>query len=170
MSPEDQSARSGEVRRLGDPRPVTYDQAEAAYRGTSGPRERFEDLVTREMVSRSRAILKARGDFDPAAHGTFEPEALTRDEHLELLALGELLARYYRHPARVHDAVQAGVTWPQIAAATGTAEPSARQAYRDWADRQHALWQDSAGRLGLSDAMYSESMCRAAEPDLEAGQ
>lgn len=122
----------------------------------------------RDAVARASAELKSRGDFDPARHAEQEP--LNTSEHLEVLALAEVLARRYRHPARVHDAVQAGATWAQIAAATGTAEPAARQAYREWADRQNWLWRQYQGHFGLNDADHAQATRRAAEPDPEAGQ
>jgi hypothetical protein len=51
---------------------------------------------------------------DPAR---FPP--LTVAEHLGPLALAEVLARHFRQPAAVRDAVMAGVTWQQVAKATG---------------------------------------------------
>lgn len=72
-------------------------------------------------------------------------------DHLELLALGERLARY-RHPVLVHHAVVAGATWQQIAAATGTSPDEARQAYREWAEGQRQLRrQFPDGTIGLGD-------------------
>jgi hypothetical protein len=168
--PEDSPVSAVPSDQAGEPRAVTYLQAEAAYQGTTGPRQRFDHLTMRDLLARARTTLEARGDYDPARHGTEEPEPLTTDEHLEVLAVGELLARYYRHPARIHDAVLAGATWPQVAAAIGTSEPAARQAYRDWADRLHSLWQHDQGRLGLADAEHADAVRRAAEPDPEAGQ
>jgi len=40
-------------------------------------------------------------------------------EHLEMLALGEVIARHDRHPSQVHHTVMAGATWEQTAATTG---------------------------------------------------
>jgi hypothetical protein len=62
---------------------------------------------------------------------------LTAEEHLELIALGEAIALYYRHPAQIHWAVQAGASWPAIADALGTDEAGARRAYASWAHAQH---------------------------------
>jgi hypothetical protein len=168
--PEDPAVSGGPVHQADEPRVVTYVEAEVAYQGTTGPRKRFEDLTMRDLLSRARAMLRARGEFDPALHGTEEQAPLTVEEHLEILAAGELLARYYRHPSRVHAAVLATATWAQVAAATGTSEPAARQAYREWADRQHALWQHREGRFGLSDAEHADAVRRAAEPDPEAAR
>ena len=106
--------------------------------------------------------LVARGDYDPRIHGEvggFEP--LTVTEHLELLAAGELLARYYRHPAHAHRALQAGATWAQVAAATGRDEAQARRDYREWATDEHRLWADCNGEFGMDAAEYAAAIARA---------
>ena len=54
-----------------------------------------------------------------------------------MLARGEAIAFYYRHPAGVDHAVKAGATWEQIAAARNTTPEAARAAYREWAEGQH---------------------------------
>jgi hypothetical protein len=152
-------------------RPVTYDDAQAGYRGTAGARERFDELTVRDLTVRAEVTLRARGKYDPGKYGPagrYEP--LTVTERLEVIATGEVLARYYRHPARVHDAVQAGASWQQIAAATGATEDHARQAYREWSDGQHMLWQHYEGRFGMDDAQHATAMRRAGEPDRDAGQ
>jgi hypothetical protein len=110
----------------------------------------------------------ARGEYAPPSHGhTGAPEPLTVTEHLELLAAGELLARYYRHPAHVHRALQAGATWEQVAAATGRDEAQARRDYREWAQDEHRLWTDCNGEFGIDAAEYAAAIARA---DLTADQ
>ena len=144
---------------------TTYWQAQDAHRSTVEACERFEELSTRHLVVRALTTLKASGTYDPARHshaGRYQP--LTAAEHLELLAVGEMLARHYRHPAYVHDAVQAGATWPQIAQATGSTEAQVRQQYRQWADSQHRLHDYYGGTIGLSDADHATAIQRAAEP------
>ena len=119
---------------------------------------------------RAETALKARGEYDPAKlgpQGKYQP--LTVADRLELLATGEVLARYYRHPVHVDYAVDAGATWTQIAAATGSDEARARQDYREWADGQHKLWQRCEGKLGMDAAEHAEAVRRAAAPDREAG-
>jgi hypothetical protein len=74
---------------------------------------------------------------------------------------GELLARYYRHPAHVHRALQAGATWEQVAAATGRDEAQARQDYREWAEDEHRLWADYNGEFGIDAAEYAAAIARA---------
>jgi hypothetical protein len=81
------------------PRAITYYQAETGYRSTIDARERFEELTNRDLTVRAHATLKARGTYDPQLHGDADKyQPLTAEEHLEILAAGEMLARYYRHP------------------------------------------------------------------------
>jgi hypothetical protein len=155
--------------RAGEPaspsRVITYEQAETGYQCTIEARERFEELTNRDLMARAHATLKARGTYDPHKHGdTGKYPPLATDEHLELLAAGEMLARYYRHPALIHHAVTAGASWPQIAAATGSDEAKARQGYREWADGQHRLYGDHQGEFGMDDAEHTAAINLAAEP------
>jgi hypothetical protein len=87
---------------------------------------------------------------------------LSAAERLEHMAIGEVLARYYRHPSMVDQAVKAGASWEQIGAARGTSAEQARQDYRGWADGQHNLVTWTEGRIGMSDAEYAEAIARAA--------
>jgi hypothetical protein len=155
-----------EVRELaGLPRATTYDQAETGYRCTIDARERFEELSNRDLMVRAHATLKARGTYDPHKHGYADRyQPLTAAEHLEILAAGEMLARYYRHPALIDHAVKAGASWPEIAAATGSDEAKVRQGYREWADGQHRLYADYQGKFGLNDAEHAAAISRAAGP------
>ena len=130
------------------PRPRTYLDATISYKGTAGARERYDELADRERRVRLVAGLHARGEYDPVEHSILQAAPLTTDEHLELLAAGEMLARYYRHPTQLDHAVKAGATWAQIAAATGQAEAQTKQEYREWADGQHQLYRES-DRFGL---------------------
>jgi len=127
---------------------------------------RYQALNDRDSMARSIATLKARGTWK--ADGSIRPEdypPLTADEHVEVLALGERLARYYRHPVLVHHAVTAGASWEQIASATGGSVSQARQAYLDWAAGQHRLRQDfPAGTIGLGDDEYAAAVKAAGEP------
>jgi hypothetical protein len=156
------------------PRATTYEQAQDAYLCPSDARERYEELANRDVTARALATLQARGTYNPERHGdASESPPLTADEHLEILSAGEMLARHYRHPVQVHRAVQAGASWQQIAAATGSDEAAARQGYREWADGQHRLHIDYEGQLGLDAAEHAAALRRAAElsaePEAEAG-
>jgi hypothetical protein len=141
---------------------TTYQETSSRYAATGDARDRFEELVIRDVRTRAFIALAARGDYDPRIHGDVGGvEPLNVTEHLELLAAGELLARYYRHPAHAHRALQAGATWEQVAAATGRDEAQARSDYRQWAEDEHRLWADCNGEFGIDAAEYAAAIGRA---------
>jgi hypothetical protein len=130
-------------------------------------RERYAELSGRDLDARAAAVLRVRGEFDPADPG-HQPAArgpLTAAERLEHMAIGEVLARYYRHPSMLDHAVQAGASWDQIGAARGASAGQGRQDYRQWADGQDHLLTRTQGRLGMSDAEHAQAMARAFDPD-----
>jgi hypothetical protein len=157
--------------RPGGTRPATYREASGCDWDIVKAQARYEELTVRDLYARSRAELEARGEYDPAKHGTAVPEPLTVSEHLELLANGEALARHYLYPSMLHHVVKAGASWEQIGAARGAGAEQARQDYREWAEGQHNLWTGKwggePGRSGLDDAGYAEAL-RRLEPDREA--
>jgi hypothetical protein len=119
---------------------------------------RYEELTDRDLMARSIATLQARGEHDKDKHpdrGEYQPLAVA--EHLEMLALGEAIAFYYRHPAGVDHAVRAGATWEQIAGARNTTAEAARAAYRKWAEGQHQY-------AGMGDNEYAAAIEAAGEP------
>jgi hypothetical protein len=162
-------ARGGRTRRVGfsvmeraSPPATTYQETSSRYSTATSARERFEELVVRDVSARAFMALAARGDYDPQIHGDVGgSEPLTVTEHLELLAAGEVLARYYRHPAHAHRALQAGATWAQVAAATGRDEAQARREYREWAADEYRLWVDYDGEFGMDAAEYAAAIARA---------
>jgi len=118
---------------------------------------RYDALATRESMAKAIEILKSRGTYQPNEHVNEERfPPLTVAELLEMLALGERIARYYKHPAQVHYAVLAGATWEQIAAATGTTVEDTRAAYRTWAEGQHRLFTDIG--IGMDDEAYAQAL------------
>jgi hypothetical protein len=118
---------------------------------------RYHELADRHLMASSTAKLKARGTYQPNEHVNDERfPPLTVAGHLEMLALGERIARYYRHPSQVDKALRAGAGWEQIAAATGTKEAAARAAYHEWADGQHELHADTG--IGLDDAGFDAAL------------
>jgi hypothetical protein len=156
---------------------ISFWLAQGGYRGINAARERFDELTSRELTVRSLATLKARDAYDPARHADSRKyQPLTVAEHLDVLALGEVLARHYRHPAYVDQAVKAGASWSQIAEAIGSDELQARQQYREWADSQHDLYVHYEGKFGIDDAEHAAAIKRASEsaalPEVEreAGQ
>ncbi len=73
--------------------------------------DRFSELSYRDLTARSIAALQARGEWNQDRARSLNPDKyppLTVAEHLEMLALGERIARYYRHPSQVDKAVRAG--------------------------------------------------------------
>ncbi|HKG51169.1 MAG TPA: hypothetical protein VKB14_12080 [Actinomycetales bacterium] len=102
---------------------------------------RFDELRLRDTVA------PAGGDPEPFEHAgpLSSPEpadgpaaALSRQEALELLALGEVIARKagYGRQLAVRSARAAGASWAQIGAALGTSKQSAWEAYSRWLDAQ----------------------------------
>jgi hypothetical protein len=130
--------------------PQTYNEASGG--SIVDQTDRHRELADRDLMARSIATLKARGTYKPNKHvneAKFPP--LTVAEHLEMLALGERIARYYRHPSQVDKALKAGATWQQVADATGTTPEAARAAYREWAEGQHTY-------AGMGDAEYAAAI------------
>ena len=95
---------------------TTYD--EASETPFTDVLNRYQALENRDTMSRVIATLQARGEWnDDRSLNPDDYPALAATEHLELIALGKVIARHYRHPSHVHHAVLAGATWAQIAAA-----------------------------------------------------
>ena len=95
---------------------------------------RFEELRTRDALA------------DPEGGEA----ALHRDELLELMALGEVVARKagYGRQLAVRSARAAGASWADIGSALGTTRQSAWEAHRRWIDGQ-AAQHGRVGEIGL---------------------
>ena len=109
-------------------------------------------MTTPEDVERQHTLLTAVARFDELrARETFGPvpgdadggaddvgAALSRQEALELLALGEVIARKagYGRQLAVRSARAAGASWAQVGAALGTTKQSAWEAHTRWVDAQ----------------------------------
>ena len=143
--------------RAADERPVTY--REACNGSIVDHIGRYRELADRDVMARAIATLGARGTYQPSEHVNEEEfPPLTVPELLEMLALGEVIARYYRHPSHVDHAVRVGATWEEIAAATDMTPNAARTAYREWAEGQHTY-------AGMSDAEYAAALKLADRED-----
>jgi hypothetical protein len=155
--------------RPADSRPLIYHDAQSADQFShTAARDRYGELSDRDLCTRAVTLLRERGEFDPQnpGHQTVAArEPLSAADHLEHMALGEILARYYRHPAMLDNAAKAGASWEQIGAARGTSAQQARQDYREWADGQHSLLGYGDGRFGMSDADYAAALARSAGPE-----
>ena len=120
---------------------------------------RYQALTDRDSMARAIATLQARGEWNDDRSIRPEDYPPLTAEHLEVIALVEVMARHYRHPAQVHHAILAGATWAQIAAAAGGDPDQARQAYREWAEGQHRLRTDfPGGTVGLGDEEYAAAL------------
>ena len=91
-------------------RPVTYHEARTG--SIADQVARYRELDEHAALAGAIAIGKTRGTYLPSEHVNEQKyPPLTVAEHLELLALGERIARYYRHPSQVDKAVKAGACW-----------------------------------------------------------
>jgi hypothetical protein len=90
---------------------------------------RYDELRTRD------ALAGVAADEDEPR---FAGPPLTQQEALELLALGEVLARKagYGRQLAVRSARGAGASWSQIGAALGTSKQAAWEAHGRWIDGQ----------------------------------
>jgi hypothetical protein len=91
---------------------------------------RYDMLRTRD------SLAAAAADLDPEAGSGSGVAPLSRDEALEMLALGVLIARKaaYGRQLGVRSARAAGAAWSQIGAALGTSKQSAWEAHMRWID------------------------------------
>ena len=82
---------------------------------------------------------------------THDPDAALL---LEEMATAAALAMWLRRwaPLAVHQAICAGATVAQVAAATGVDAAQVRANWRRWADEQRRLFESTNGQLGLSAA------------------
>jgi hypothetical protein len=112
--------------------PRTYRAVAEEYGpGISKARERHEQLTDRILFARAAQQAAAQGQPVRTAR-----EPLTRDEHLEYLALGEMLARYYRPRYEVAAAFAAGASVAEVALALDISEEQVRERYARQLDRE----------------------------------
>jgi hypothetical protein len=111
---------------------------------------RFEDLRARDSLA------------DPDGG----PPALTRAEALELLALGEVIARKagYGRQLTVRTARATGASWAEIGSALGTTRQSAWEGHRRWIDGQEAR-HGTVGEIGFDGADAAAVRALAGRPD-----
>lgn len=117
--------------------------------------------VARYDALRMRDALAAPDDDDGAADAV----PLTRAETLEMLALGEVIARKagYGRQLSVRSARRAGASWAQIGAALGTSKQAAWETHRRWIGEQ-AGRRDDPGHWGWDDAGVTAARALAGEP------
>jgi len=138
------------------PRPITQPQAAAVP---------VAEALMRQQLLEHLHLLSKTARRPGRRHGPAAAKPLTIPERLELLALSERLARHFQNPVRVHLAVQAGATWPQIAAALGRESYYVRQGYTYWADGQRDIAKQSPGMTtGFSEAEHIAALAAAELP------
>jgi len=91
---------------------------------------RYDQLRSRDALASTAEDELPDPDADP----------LTRQEVLELLALGEVIARKasYGRQLDVRTARQAGASWSQIGAALGMSKQAIWEAHARWIEEQAA--------------------------------
>lgn len=122
---------------------------------------RYDGLRVRDAL----ASPVDEDDADPAFSDPGAPP-LSRDETLELLALGEVLARKagYGRQLAVRSARAAGASWSQIGAALGTSKQAAWEAHGRWIDDQAERHRrDGYSGMGESDVAAARALAGEAE-------
>lgn len=96
------------------------------------------------------------------------PLPLAREEALELLALGELIARKaaYGRQLAVRSARASGASWTQIGAALGVSKQAAWEAHSQWIEDQ-AEQHRRDGVSGMDPNMADDARSLAGEPGTE---
>ncbi|MGW6305079.1 hypothetical protein ACWFRQ_27990 [Streptomyces niveus] len=119
--------------------------------------------VARYHALRTRDALSSPADEDDSASP--DADALTRGESLELLALGEVIARKagYGRQLSVRSARRAGASWSQIGAALGTSKQAAWEAHNRWIDDQARETGD--GHWGWDATEVAAARALAGDPD-----
>lgn len=121
---------------------------------------RYDALRTRDALAVPPDDEDAEADEPP----------LTRPEALEMLALGEVIARKagYGRQLAVRSARRAGASWSQIGSALGTSKQAAWETHNRWIDEQAAREGDP-GHWGWDEDDLAAARTLAGEPDEEGG-
>jgi hypothetical protein len=133
--------------------------------------ERVHTLLTaaaRYDALRTRDALAPPSDEPSEDDGPHDPQAvpLTKDEALELLALGEVIARKagYGRQLGVRTARATGASWSEIGAALGTTKQSAWETHARWIDEQNEQLR-RGGYAGADDDRAAAARAPSGEPD-----
>ncbi|MER5324884.1 hypothetical protein [Streptosporangium roseum] len=126
--------------------------------------------VARYDALRARDALASPADEDDSPLTPPDPgaEPLTRGEALELLALGEVIARKagYGRQLSVRSARRAGAPWSQIGAALGTSKQAAWEAHNRWIDGQAGEHRGD-GHWGWDEEDVAAARMLAGDPEGE---
>ena len=132
-------------------------------------------MITPDTVQPHLTLLTAAARFDElslrdalasmAGDEAAGPPALAREEALELLALGELIARKaaYGRQLAVRSARASGASWSQIGAALGISKQAAWDAHSQWIEDQ-AEQHRRDGVSGMDPGMADTARLLAGEP------
>jgi hypothetical protein len=120
---------------------------------------RYEELRSRDSLA---------GSAVDDAPGVAAAERLTQAEVLELLALGEAIARKtgYGRQLSVRAARTTGASWSAIGQALGTSKQAAWEAHTRWIEDQAAQHR-SSGYEGLDEVSVARARRLAGGPDDE---
>jgi hypothetical protein len=129
-------------------------------------------MTTPEEIERQHTLLTAAARYhelrlrDAGADPAVTAAALTKEESLELLALGEVIARMagYGRQLAVRTARAAGASWSQIGAALGTSKQSAWEAHALWIDKQIEQYREN-GYEGMDEEYAAAVRALADTPD-----
>ncbi|NDU73187.1 hypothetical protein GWI34_11150 [Actinomadura sp. DSM 109109] len=122
-------------------------------------------MVTPDAIERDITLTSAAARYDELWVRDAVGEApLRREEVLELLALGEVIARKAVHGRQlaVRSARRAGASWTQIGAAMGVTKQAAWEAHNKWIDDQ-AEQNRRTGYQGLDEAQTAAARDLAGE-------
>ena len=131
-------------------------------------------MYTPDELERHHTLLTAAARYDelrvrdalaPGPEESDNAAPLGRDEALELLALGELIARKagYGRQLGVRTARGAGASWSQIGAALGTSKQSAWETHTRWIEDQSEQHRRS-GFEGMTESDVAAARSLAGEP------
>jgi hypothetical protein len=127
-------------------------------------------MATPDELERQFTLRTATDRYDALrAQDALASTPLTRDESLELLALGEVIARKasYGRQLTVRSARRAGASWSQIGAALGTSKQAAWETHSRWIEGQAARPMRD-GHLGWDDDDMAAARALAGQPEGDA--
>jgi hypothetical protein len=129
---------------------------------------RYDELGTRDALVPAMDETP-ESDEAPDGRGDSDAVLLSKDEALELLALGELIARKasYGRQLAVRTARATGASWSQIGAALGTSKQSAWEAHTRWIEDQ-AEQHRRSGYEGLDEDRAAAARALAGRVDEKA--
>ena len=121
--------------------------------------------VARYDELRTRDVLAPRAD-DVSGDDPAGAVSLTRQEALELLALGEVIARKAGHGRQlsIRSARAAGASWSQNGQALGTSKQSAWEGHSRWIDQQAGLHRRT-GYGGMDEQQAAAARALAGHAD-----